>query len=1116
VSRPTPEQQAALDVHDASVGLVSGAGCGKTRVLTERYLRSLQGTTALPLPSILALTFTEKAARELRDRVRRACRDRLAVEPDSARWRAVRTGLEAAPISTFHGFCTGVLRAFPIEARVEPGFRVLDESLAGVLRRQALDDALRRRLIEGDSADRALILRLGLKGTREVVSELVNRRAGRDYATWRDLTAPEIADLWRARHGEIVVATARESLARRAAKPLGRLRPEDCANAALRTSLLEIQSGFRGLSSAGANALEALRELCVPQGNMRSSDWPSTEIKNEVRNARGKLLELVEEALAVTRWDADLAGRMATETFALCRLACDAIDAYAARKRRSGVLDFDDLQAAVLELLRNGPEDLVGRIRASVRMILVDEFQDTDPTQAEILERLAGEGLASGRLFLVGDVKQSIYAFRGAAPELLDRFRDRFPKTGRLQLTRNFRGIPALVRFTNALFGDVFPRPEDRLRPSRPDPVRIDFPSVTLLVGEADENSPKVSAARRRMEEAGALARLLRSRLESGWTIADPVDGRPRRAVPGDVVVLLRTHAQATAIERALLNEGFDYHVAGGGTFYAQPEVLDLINLLTSIEDPTDEIALVGLLRSPIIGVSDEALYWLSRSPSGSIAEGVSKPELWSELPAADQARMARGAELLARWRRSKDRLSIGDLLERALDESGYEAILLAERHGSRMRANCRKLVRIARAFDAHGGLGLSDFVERLQADYESPPRETQEATSDELGDAIRIMTVHQAKGLEFPIVVVPSLDREGPRRAERVSYLAEFGPILHGASVDGEAENSSEGVNPIEWLARNHLANREREEELRVFYVAVTRARDALILSSSRSAGVPSDATALRLLLDRFDLATGAFTGPAPDDPDANCPGIEIVGKGEPRSSEPRKPVGERPRSRLLSIARDVERAVEASSWEVEAPQPKLERPSLLDLDAGLGGARFRPLRELVRLAFEDRRLHEGGGLAWSEAIEEACSRLVPAAGRMVAAEARRRLERWPDLGERRVLEIRTGLTWVRRWSKTLCHGRTELAMREPNGWQFVHAAIDVGDKLDLACERLRAALALAALGQDRFDVSRLVIFGPDSTREERWTSPIDPPEIDALLDQVVERLARATIIGS
>ena len=235
--------------------------------------------------------------------------------------------------------------------------------------------------------------------------------------------------------------------------------------------------------------------------------------------------------------------------------------------------------------------------------------------------------------------------------------------------------------------------------------------------------------------------------------------------------------------------EGLDYHVVGGSGFFAQQEVHDLINVLTAVEDPLDAVALAGALRSPFFSISDDALYWLADRRPGAPARRA-RPLRRALLDASPRGRPPPGragpGALLAGWRAVKDRVPIAALVDRILDESGYEAALLGEFLGDRKRANARKLVRLARRFDEQGGFTLADFVERLRADLRGATKETQAATTDEQGEVIRLMSIHQAKGLEFPIVVLPDLDRKRPGELKRVAFDADLGPLVNPAPGRG------------------------------------------------------------------------------------------------------------------------------------------------------------------------------------------------------------------------------------------------------------------------------------------------------------------------------------------
>ena len=231
--------------------------------------------------------------------------------------------------------------------------------------------------------------------------------------------------------------------------------------------------------------------------------------------------------------------------------------------------------------------------------------------------------------------------------------------------------------------------------------------------------------------------------------------------------------------ERALADLGFDYHTVGGSAFYAQQEIRDVVNVLSVVEDPLDEVALAGALRSPFFHLSDDGLYWLARACKGGLAEGLERADAIDELPPPDRRAAIRARDLLSRWRGFKDRLPLASLLALVLDESGFEAALVCEFLGTRKLANARKLVRIARSFDEQEGFSLADFVARLREDLNNPPHEEQAATTEEDSPTIRLMSIHQAKGLEFPIVVIPDLNRKPNPRDSFLGLHPDLGLVV-------------------------------------------------------------------------------------------------------------------------------------------------------------------------------------------------------------------------------------------------------------------------------------------------------------------------------------------------
>ena len=622
---PTAEQADALGVSGSSVALSAGAGCGKTFVLAERFVRALEGPDARPLGRVVALTFTNKAARELRDRIRKLCRSRLAEGGDPARWRGILRGLEAARIGTFHAFCGDVLRRHAIEARVDPGFAILDEPIALSIRESALASTLRERLISRDPDLIELAVEYGLGMVRQSLDDLLGHRSTGDLRDWAARQPRELVDGWvRIWNAEVQPALL-ESFRAKTKPILGLIDSSTFANEKVRVKLDDFRAWVKRLDAPGdpIPTLVKIVEVAKVQG-LSAKLWPSPEVYEAVKEGFESLRKEANGLIEALRWDEPTTLLAAGHGLMLARLAVLAREGYDLAKRSRGGLDNDDLLLLTRDLLAEPSGAVRDALSGSIDLVLVDEFQDTDPVQAEILEALAGSGLLDGKLFLVGDFKQSIYRFRGARPELFQDYRGRFPEAGRLALSENFRSVPAILDFVNALFADAFDQPAEPLRlegrrfgEGSSDGYRPPSNSSGAPPVRKTSTDEKPDANARRKDEARRLARHLKARLDEGWMIRDRKDGTIRRANQGDVAFLFRSLSDASEYEQALVAEGLDFHVVGGSGFYAQQEVLDLINVLTAVDDPLDGVSLAGALRSPFFSISDDALYWLATERKG-------------------------------------------------------------------------------------------------------------------------------------------------------------------------------------------------------------------------------------------------------------------------------------------------------------------------------------------------------------------------------------------------------------------------------------------------------------------------------------------------------------------
>lgn len=1077
--RLTDQQRRPVEAAGESVALTAGAGTGKTTVLTERILAYVQGPSPIPLDRIVAVTFTEKAALEIKDRVRRECHKRLLRGDDRARWLPITRELETARIGTFHSFCADVLRRFAVEAGLDPEFGILEELIASGVRGESLGRALRQALATSNADLKSLAIALGLSAVRDAAGQLLKHQEPGELARWSKLTSDELIAHWRANALARFVPRKLAGISELTRTCIDLCERANVTEPKMRDRLAALQDACARLDREPADlrAVDTIRENATV-AHVVKKKWPDPDLYNRVRDEFETLRKQIDDASPMLNPDEAITREAAEAALRFARLATEARRSYAESKRASGRLDFNDLQLACRRLLRRNRR-VREELANSIDVILVDEFQDTDPIQDEVLRLLAGPELTNGRIFLVGDEKQSIYRFRGARPELFEQLRQRLNESGRMSLTENFRSAPGVLDFVNALFLDEF-GVEHHLRVSPRTPPRNNAPSVEFLwacdphPSEDDAANPSdANADARRRTEARWIARHLAQRLAEGWVVRDPRTHATRPATQGDVAILFRTLNDAAPYEQALAAEGLDFHIVGGAAFFAQQEVMDLISLLSVLEDPLDSVALAAVLRSPFFAISDVELYWLATSGIGELPLALARCAEVPELRADHRARVVRARDLLERWRRAKDTLPISELVSRVLEESGYEAAVLGESLGERKRANLRKIVRQARQFDLDRWSTLADFVARLRADLRTVAREVQAATTEEQGDFVRLMTIHQAKGLEFPIVVVPDLNRKGANSSETVAFDVELGPLVRSHTSNEQDKRNTSGKN-LGWLI--HVAHEKHEDDkeaMRVFYVALTRARDYLVLSSGHDADADPRSPAMKLLAERFDRSTGACLAELPLE--LETPNVRVV-REEPAPIERRAgPRASRPR--LLDVAARIRLA---PSPPPRAAPRAIDAPLWLDLNpasdlAPSAAARDRLLRAILR----DPRFVRAETLP--EIAAESARRQVPACAPKMVADVVAWLEpvvRGP-IGELlRACEIvETSTTWTLRWpesdaSSTVIRGSLDCLARGVDGALFLVQWMppNAHQPRELLRARLSARSAQARIGAVAF----------------------------------------------
>ncbi|MFL5928404.1 MAG: UvrD-helicase domain-containing protein [Gaiellaceae bacterium] len=753
------EQQRAAVEATGEVFVSAGAGTGKTTVLVERFVRAVC-EEGLDVDSILVITYTRKAAGELRARIRAALRGRG--RPDVAR------RLDAAWISTIHGFCSRLLRAHPFAVGIDPRFHELDEEHGAVIRGEAFERALASFCATRDVERLRLLATYGAQGLRRMLTGVYEtlRSAGRELELELGAVAgvdERLAELHDAAR-ELAAdreATDKQLAAANAALALATTNPEQLLDLSLLAATGERAAAFRG-------ARDRLEQAAFDQ-----------------LAARDK--ELLQELLHM----------FAAE--------------YAAAKQRESALDFEDLQLLARDLLRDN-EQVREAERLRFRALMVDEFQDTNRLQCEIVDLLRG----APDVFFVGDEFQSIYGFRHADVGV---FRDRRESAEQqLPLTRNYRSRPEVLAAVNHLFGAEFGEGYQQLAASGefPDPV-FGHP-VELLV--SDKRSYRDAALSWRDGEARTIARRVRELVDTG------------AASPGEVVLLFAAGTDAERYEAALREVGLPTYRATGRGYFGQQQVVDLLLYLRLLHNRYDDEALVSVLASPFVGVSNDALVLIRRHAGKRPLYAGLERTLPDGLSESD-ARLVRAfKQRYERLAAASVRQSLERLCEDVVAAHDYDLAVLAQWDGKRRYANLRKLMRLARSYEELRGPDIEGFV-RFIRDQEAVGASQLEAVSEEEGsDAVRLLTIHAAKGLEFKVVIVADAGRDtnGAPSADEILVRPDG---RFGFRVIDPKSGRKRGVFSYEEV-REAEKREDRAERLRLYYVAMTRAIDRLIVSGA------------------------------------------------------------------------------------------------------------------------------------------------------------------------------------------------------------------------------------------------------------------------------------------
>lgn len=885
----TEEQKKVIDARDCSLLVSAAAGSGKTAVLVERILSLLMDRShPIDIDRLLVVTFTNAAASEMRERIGQRIEEYTEKDPGNEHLQRQSALVHTAPITTIDSFCMRVLREHFDETELDPSFRVGDEGEQRLMKSDVaealLEDCYREAspeflgFVESYSTGKS---DEGLVGLIEKLYEF-------------SMSCPEPEEWLLSALKQYEAETIEEWEKTESAEFLMRylrLLAKDC-EARIRQALTlcgetdgpfmyeeALISDEEQLSALGrAETYEgfgrALREISFCRLSAKKSDAVSPEKREAVKLVRNSVKEdlksLGKQFYSRAREDilSDMKG-VRQPLSVLVNLTIEFLHRYSSRKQEKNIIDFHDVEHIALRLLsqkdENGrwiPARAAREYREQFEQIMIDEYQDSNLVQEIILTSVSGVPEGKPNVFMVGDVKQSIYKFRLARPELFMEKYESYSLEGgdyrRIDLHKNFRSRGEVLTSVNEVFERIMtkqlgnicyderealyegasfaPKPlckREETADQQEDEER-NITELHLIERKAEEDGMQEFTAGEL--EAKVIAQRIRKLTgENGMLVWDKGKAAYRRACYGDIVILLRSvSGYADSFLTVFPEEGIPAYAQSQSGYFTAVEVQTILNYLRIIDNPRQDIPLAGVLRSPLAGLNGEELAMLRADyPDGSLADAVEACAGEGQAqPYTEKVR--RFSEALTQMRAAAVYMPVHEIIRLVIRETGYGSYIMAMPSGQKRRLNLDMLIERACAFESTSYRGLFQFlryIEKLNK-YEVDYGEAPEAGENE--NAVRIMSIHKSKGLEFPIVILAGLGRRFNQQdtTEKIVLHPDMG--IGADYVD--YENRTRSVTLVKRILQKSLRLENLAEELRVLYVAMTRAKEKLILTGAVS----------------------------------------------------------------------------------------------------------------------------------------------------------------------------------------------------------------------------------------------------------------------------------------
>lgn len=770
-------QLKAIETIDRNLAVNAGAGTGKTKVLTERFINILEHgnlSQGKEIESVVAITFTKKATEEMIERIRSLIKDNF---DKSSKWRRYYREMGKANISTIHSFCGKILRENPVEAGIDPLFEVLEDYTSKELLMTSIDKVLNNHLANNPIFYKT-ILDFGINRVENICSDYIAlynsiRTLGISFEEVKDTTMNNLKKL-KVNKEDI------ELIKEKALYLIGK-----STKRAKIYKFKEDENWIKFIANDYSDnelftLLEALKDNI-------GTNKKEIDIIEELNEAINKVLKVKD-------------GNFTDAYEVILDTLMEIDNVYSNEKKKISGLDYDDLQIKVLNLLDN--KQILNRYQEKYKYIMIDEFQDTNELQKRIFYKLStvNQPLDRNNLFVVGDPKQSIYAFRGADINVFYKVLDdvnNISQDSIITLEKNYRSVNTVLNFINGIFEKLMTRGYDRLDPVKESKNEID---IEVLENENIEDTEEAT-----IFEARLVAKRIKQIVDEG-----EFDYR-------DIALLFRSTTRNFYYEEALKEYGIPFHNSSSKRYFYRKEILDIINGLKAISNPYDSISMIGFLRGPMVGLSDDTVFYLLANKDRNIYETMKKVRDIG-LGEKEDIKLNNAYNLLNYFHSIKDVSTISHVLRELLEKTNFLELQLLQEHGKQSLANINKFRTIAEEFDMMNNKTLESFIDYIE---KIRLEDTSEGviSSD---NTVNLLTIHKSKGLQFPVVIIPELAKDIPNRFPRFLYEKESGI--------GIRFNDCRGIYDEIRLNENKKLN---EEKKRVIYVAMTRAENKLILGN-------------------------------------------------------------------------------------------------------------------------------------------------------------------------------------------------------------------------------------------------------------------------------------------